>query len=244
MTPSGPNRKVFFVPSRLRAFVLRPGLLRFAAAGLLAIAAASLPFALRDPAAFLAPYTFQGSRPLIGESLWFLPALLLEPELLARLPHPWSNVESALVTPGITVAAQALALAVLALAVLARPPDPRRALALAALAPAAFLLLNRIFSPQYVLVITVCALAAGAALLRGREPLALLALLTVAQAANLLVWPYTSRAWLLASAALFAAALAALAWLAVRAVRITAAPLPTNAEHGEGAASAWVQRLR
>lgn len=217
--PSGPGYEGFFVPARLRACVFLPALLRFATGGLLAVAAASLPFALRDGAAFLAPYTFQSGRPLIGESLWFLPAALLDPGLVAALTHPWSNVARSPIAPALTVVAQALALAALALPVLVRPSDPRRALALAALAPAAFLLLNRIFSPQYLLVITAAALAAGGAVLRGREALALVALLTLAQAANLLVWPYTSSAWLLASAALFAAALTALAWLAVRAAR-------------------------
>ena len=221
-----------------RALVVGPPvrrLWRFAAGGLLAIAAASLPFALRDGMAFLAPYVVQGGRPLIGESLWFLPAALLEPGLVAELTSPWSNVERSPITPALTVAAQALALAALALPLLVRPPDPRRALALAALAPAAFLLLNRIFSPQYVLVITAAALAAGAAVLRGREPLALVALLALAQAANLLVWPYTSGAWLAASAALFAATLAALTWLAVCAARLptppaASTPLPKLAE--------------
>ncbi len=203
---------------------------RFTAGLIAAVALASLPFALHNPAAFLAPYTLQGGRPLIGESLWFLPALIAEPGLLAELVSPWSNVESAVISPGLTVAAQGLALAALGLALLLAPPHARRTLALAALAPAAFLLLNRIFSPQYVLLITVSALAAGAATLRGRDALALLSLLTVAQAANLLVWPYTSRLWLAASAALFASGLAALIWLALRAALPRPAPLQLQRE--------------
>jgi hypothetical protein len=207
-----------------------PALWRFAGGLVAAIALASLPFALRDPGAFLAPYTLQGGRPLIGESLWFLPALLAEPGLLAGLTHPWSNVESSAIAPGLTVAAQGLALAALALPLLLLPPERRRTLALAALAPGAFLLLNRIFSPQYVLLITVSALAAGAATLRRREALVLVGLLAAMQAANLLVWPYTSRYWLAASAVLFGVGLPLLAWLAARAALPRPAPLQLELE--------------
>jgi hypothetical protein len=208
------NKGESFVSSCLRAFVFR-----FSLAVLAAIAVASLPFALRDPAAFLAPYTMQGGRPLIGESVWFLPAVLLEPRLLGELIHPWSNVKDAPIAPAFTVAVQAMVLAALLLPVLLRPPERQRTLALAVLAPAAFLLLNRVFSPQYVLIITACALAAGAAVLRERDAPRLIALLTIAQTANLLVWPHTARGWLVASAVLFAAALGMLAWLAIRAAQ-------------------------
>jgi hypothetical protein len=223
--------------SRLRVFVVHPA--PFVAAFLAAVAAASLPFALRDGAAFLAPYTMQGGRPLIGESIWFLPAVVLEPRLLGELPSPWSNVEEAPIGPMLTVAAQGLALVALLVPVLLRPPDRRRTLALAALAPAVFLLLNRVFSPQYVLIITACALAAGAAVLREREALLLIVLLAVAQTANLLVWPHTARGWLAASAVLFATAIGAAAWLAVRAARLepvqpgTAAQRVSPAPHQE-----------
>jgi hypothetical protein len=203
--------------------------IRFALGGVLAIGAASLPFALRDQGAFLAPYTFQGGRPIIGESVWFLPAVLMDPGLLAELPSPWSGVQSPPFPPALTLLGQALVLIALALPSLLRPDDARRALVAAALVPAAFLLLNRVFSPQYVLIITAAALAAGAAVLRGREPLALIALLVVAQAGNLLVWPFTARLWLLPSAALFASAIAALAWLALRSARLKSWPGYTRA---------------
>jgi hypothetical protein len=44
-------------------------------------------------------------------------------------------------------------------------------------------------------------------------------LLTIAQAANLLIWPNTVPWWPLLSAVMFAVALAALAWLTVMTVR-------------------------
>jgi hypothetical protein len=213
----GEKDRKSFVSSRLRAFVVHRPLLRFAIGGLLAVAVLSLPLVLRDSDAFLAPYQLQGGRGIIGESVWFLPALLLDSSLVDRIPAPWSAVEDSPVPRWLVVGVQAAALGGLALAMLIRAPDQRRALALAALAPALFLLLNRVFSPQYMAVITACALAAGTVALRGREPLALVALLAVAQAANLLVWPNTVSWWVGASAVMFAASGAALLWLAARA---------------------------
>lgn len=56
-------------------------------------------------------------------------------------------------------------------------------------------------------------------------------LLTLAQAANLLVWPNTVSWWPLASTVMFVTALSALAWLFAYAVR-----LPPHFHHrGEGA---------
>jgi hypothetical protein len=187
---------------------------------LAAILAVSLPFALRSWQGFLTPYTVQGARPLIGESIWFLPALLLEPELLVRLAAPWSGVESAWVSPALTLSVQLLALAALGLIQLLRPIDQRRTLALAALAPAAFLLLNRVFSPQYALPISASLLAAGSLLCSSRGATrALILLLALMQAANQLVWPHTRSYWPAASAVMFAAAVGASIWLALRAAR-------------------------
>lgn len=200
------------------------GFLRFAAGGIIAILAASLPFAWLNVERFLAPYLLQGGRAIIGESIWFLPALLLDPALWNRLPAPWSPVDTGDLLLFLAVAVQLLVLIGLTLAALAARISLWRALALAALVPAAFLLLNRVFSPQYLLTITAMALVAGAAVARSRrDMLMLIGLLGVAQAANLLVWPNTVAWWPLASALMFAAALSAL-------VRLTARRAPPPAE--------------
>jgi hypothetical protein len=189
-----------------------------------AVALASLPFALRDPDAFLTPYRLQGGRPLTGESVWFPLALLLRPGLLDTLQAPWSGVRGAPLGNGLLLGVQALALAGLALAQVLPAPDRRRTLALAALAPALFLLLNRVFSPQYLLIISACALAAGAALGgTPRQTLRLLAPLALMQAANQLVWPNTIGAWLACSVAVFVCGLGLLAGLAAAALRRPAA---------------------
>lgn len=191
----------------------------------LAILAVSLPFALRDWQAFLTPYTVQGARPLIGESFWFLPALLFEPQLLQTLAAPWSGSESRIITPTLTLLVQLLALLALGLAAMLRPIEPRRILALAALATATFLLLNRVYSPQYALPIAASLLIAGAAVLQTRrDVLVLTAALAVMQAANLMVWPYTRSFWLIPSAIQFAAGLGAAIWLAIRAIHRPPSP--------------------
>jgi hypothetical protein len=185
---------------------------------LIAILSASLPFAIQDWQGFLTPYTVQSARPLIGESVWFLPALLFEPDLFNKLTAPWSGSESQIITPTITLAAQALALLALGLIAVLRPIDPRRTMALAALAPGAFLLLNRVYSPQYALPIAASLLLAGAAILHTRrDALILVGALAVMQAANVLIWPYTRSYWLIPSTIQFAAGIAATIWLMVRA---------------------------
>lgn len=186
-------------------------LLRFAAGGALAVAAVSLPFAVHNFERFLAPYLLQGGRAITGESLWFLAMLITEPALWQRLPVPWGPVETGGVLLGIAVVAQLATLLGLTLLPLAQRSGAWRALALAALVPAAFLLLNRVFSPQYLVTITGATLIAGAAVVRSRrDMLEMTGWLAVAQAANLLVWPNTIAWWPVASALMFVAALLAL----------------------------------
>jgi hypothetical protein len=193
---------------------------RFIAGFVIAVAAVSLPFAVRDSANFLAPYTLQGNRPIIGESIWFPFAVLIEPELLEDLPAPWSGVDDAPIPNALTIGVQLLALGALGLAHLILPPNKQRALAFAALAPAIFLLLNRVFSPQYMLLLTAYLLAAAIALgITTRQTIILISLLTTMQIANLLIWPNTSSIWLAASVLLFTIGCGLVVWLALSAMR-------------------------
>jgi hypothetical protein len=124
----------------------------------------------------------------------------------------------------------ALVVAVVAATVLVRGRKPE-AVALAALAPAVFLLTNRIFSPQFVVLLLVAWAIAGALLLRSRR--AQLALAVVACAAtfgNLFVFPYAlphyAVTWQLCSALLFACGLCATGWLGLRALSTGEAERP------------------
>ena len=96
-----------------------------------------------------------------------------------------------------------------------------QAVALAALMPAAFLLTNRVFSAQFlVLLVAVWALAGALVVASAREQLAVAVAAAVASTANAAVFPYTVRfAWEFASAVMFVFAIVVTAWLVVRASR-------------------------
>ncbi len=206
--------------ARLRSLRSFTSLWAFAAGGMIAVAATSIPFALIDWERFLAPYTLQGGRAITGESLWFLVFLVIAPEHWSRLPAPWGAVETGRGFVGVAVAVQGATLAGLMLNAVRPALSEWRLIALAALTPAVFLLLNRVFSPQYMLTITAAALIASAAV--GDSPRVvrkLVLLLTIAQAANLLVWPNTVPWWPLASAVMFIAAASAPGWIVAGATR-------------------------
>jgi hypothetical protein len=177
-----------------------------------AVTAVSLPFALIDLDTFLAPYRLQTNRPIIGESIWFLPAVWLDPSLIDNLPAPWSGVRNPPFGRELTVGVQLAMLLALGIWQLFSRPNLYRTVTLALLAPLVFLLLNRVFSPQYVLIISVCVLSAAASLSL-RRPMLLLGLLGVVQVSNLLIWPNTMPYWLIASLILFSCGLALVVWL-------------------------------
>ncbi|MGH3119059.1 MAG: glycosyltransferase 87 family protein, partial [Gaiellales bacterium] len=148
-----------------------------------------LPFLLWQPDRVLGAYATQGERAITNESVWFFPSWLLgisgETEAAfapARAPH-WADM--------LAVGVQAaLVVGLIALAWRARNRIGT-ALVLAALAPVVFLLTNRIFSPQFLLVVTVALAFAGALAASGRrEQLALGALLMGATFANAFVYPF------------------------------------------------------
>jgi hypothetical protein len=75
-------------------------------------------------------------------------------------------------------------------------------------------MLNRVFSPQYLLPISASLLVAGAAMLTTRRQIiGLAAGIAAMQAANLLVWPYYTSFWLIASVVLFTLGIGLTLWL-------------------------------
>jgi hypothetical protein len=167
----------------------------------------------------LGAYHRQSSRVITPESFWYLPLHVFglahvksHISFGAGAPH-WANVAASAVQ---------VAVVVLFLVAAARVRTAPAALGLAALAPAAFLLTNRIFSPQFMLVIG-AALATAAALLTRtrREQLVVGVGLGAASVGNAFVYPYAlphyTFTWQLASLLLFAVSLSLTAWLALRA---------------------------
>lgn len=202
---------------------LRSHLLAFAAPFVLVSGAVLL----WRPTEALAPYRYQSARFITGESLPYLMLHVVglsEPRRYywgpANVP-PWAN--------GAATALQGVAvLAVLGLAAVVR--RQASALALAALAPAVFLLTNRIFSPQFFVVILVgCAIAGALVVGTGRELLALTAMLGGATVANATLFPALAHpvaqtpGWTYASATALVLGSAATAWLVVCARRAAAA---------------------
>jgi hypothetical protein len=106
------------------------------------------------------------------------------------------------------------------------------------MAPVTFLLLNRVFSPQYLVLMLIAWAIAGALVLRSRtEQLGLGLAVMAATTANGLVYPYPLfqlGLWRLASAALFVVGLAATAWLVWRAIRLAG---PSDAPRAASAPS-------
>lgn len=184
--------------------------------GLLAVL--HVPFVLLDDDV-LAAYERQSGRTITPESVWYLPLRLVG---LARVrthisfsagAPDWANAAA-------TILQIALVLVLILLA--ARARRPQAAVALAALAPAAFLLTNRIFSPQFLIVVFISWAIAGALLVRDRrEQLVLGTLAAVAATANVFVYPFALPSydvtWPIASGVLFTVALALTAMLAARA---------------------------
>jgi hypothetical protein len=196
--------------------------LRHAVGFVVAFAALTLPYLVWDPDDVWAAYSIQGGRTITGESLPYLPLHWLGQADLgedftheARVPD-WAD-------PAVTVMQLLILAGLLALAWLARG-RLAAGVALAALAPVAFLLTNRIFSSQFLVVVLVAWAIAIALLARGRrEQLLLGAAAAAASLLNAFVYPYVlpgpSGIWEPVSALMFAVALALTGWLLLTVAR-------------------------
>jgi Glycosyltransferase family 87 len=181
-----------------------------------------LPLLAWSPTELWAAYSQQGARSVTGESLWYLPLRLFGvvgpvPDFAAvsaGAPQ-WADVLAAVV--------QAL-LVVGVITVAAAARHRSAAVAAAAVAPALFLATNRIFSPQF-LVVMLAAWAIAAALLAQseREQLLYGLAMMAATLANVFVYPHVlwnrDATWEVCSAILFLTALTICGWSLVRVLR-------------------------
>jgi hypothetical protein len=185
-----------------------------------AFALVNVPFLALWPGLVLHTYNVQGSRGISGESFLYLPLRLLGDAELRPGGEIWSDA----VVPGwaktLAVLLQVLVVLVV-FAVVARVRTRLRAgVAVAAMAPVAFLLTNRTFSPQYLVTIFAAWALAGALLVRSKYEQAALALpMLAATLANVLVYPtVTPTYWWVCSGVLFLFAFVATVWVLLRAV--------------------------
>jgi glycosyl transferase family 87 len=224
----------------LLAWLLASGRRDAARAHTLAFAAVvlalNLPFLLWSPSEVFAAYEEQGGRRITPESLWYLPLhaaglaeLRTHISFSAGAPE-WADVAA--------TAIQALLLVLVGLAVIGMRGNAPAAVALAAAAPVVFLLTNRIFSPQFmVLVLSALAIAGALVSPDRRSQLALGVALMGATLANAFVYPYSlpyqAITWKVASAVLFALALVATGWVVRRS--LAARPLAARGAGREDA---------
>jgi hypothetical protein len=178
---------------------------RFLTAFVVSSAILVVPFLAWSPNAVWSSVTRQAPRGLTPESLWYLPL-----RALGQASQPGAIYDAASVSIWadrvvVVVVVQALALVALAVFVVLRLPPLPEAVAAAAAAPVVFLILNKVFSAQYLLLILAAGCAAAALVERGR-PIAVL--LLVGAVANVLVYP-VGVLWRPASVVLFVCALTA-----------------------------------
>jgi hypothetical protein len=185
------------------------------AAGVVAtFALLTVPFLAWSASAVVEAYRKQAVRTITGESLPYLPLHWL------GLAHLGRAVSLPAAVPGwangaVTALQIGLLVGVLVLAALARG-SLRAGITVAGLAPVVFLLGNRVFSAQFVLVL-LTAWTIGIALLARsrRQQFALATAAAFATLANVFVFPYSLRSanWQACSVALFAAALGLTSYL-------------------------------
>ena len=176
------------------------------------------PFLVWSQSEVLAAYERQSGRSITPESVWYL---LLRPFDLAHVrthisfsagAPRWANIGAGLLQVAVVVALVVAA---------ARARTQRAAVAVAALVPVTFLLTNRIFSPQFMLVaFAAWAFAAALVVRTRREQLWVGVAMAAAAVANEFVYPFAlpryDVTWVLCSAILFATSLGLTGWLAVR----------------------------
>ena len=174
----------------------------------------NVPFLATSPGLVVHSYHVQAARGITGESFAYLVL-----RLVGRAEIPLNSAfYGPVITPSWAATAAGTLQVVVVLAVLAlvlRCGTRAAAVAVAALAPVAFLLTTRTFSPQYLVTILAAWCVAGALLAATRTRQLLLALpMLGATLANLLVYPVvTPTYWWVCSWAVFllgAAATAAL----------------------------------
>jgi uncharacterized membrane protein len=202
------------------------------ASALLVFALLHIPFLVWSPSETLYSYRYFSGQGLTGESLWYL---LLAPFGSAKVPlHEfWLPADVPSWANSGAIVAQVLVLVALGFAAWQTRASLRAGVAIAAMAPVFFLLVNRVFSPQYLVLMLVAWAIAGALLVESpKEQLALGLAVMAATTANTFVYPhplFQFELWRLASATLFIIGLATSIWLAVRAVQHSRARQPRSA---------------
>jgi Glycosyltransferase family 87 len=204
--------------------------LRWFAASFVAVLLVHVPLLLWNAHNVLNPYTDQGGRATTNESVWYFPLRALGLTEGGE-DREWAPTGAPHEADLVVVAIQAALMIGLVAAAVSVRRSTSRGLAMAALAPALFLLTNRVFSPQFMLVVAAAILFACALTARRQSEQLLVGMLVMGAAfANAFVYPYADGllglSWTPASALVYLLALPA---FAVTLRSALAEPRPANA---------------
>jgi len=198
---------------------------------------ANVPLLLVKPGVVFTAYTTQNARTVTGESFFYLPFRLLWDARPGRWYFDPADVSAEANRAAVWLQIVAV-IGVIALAALARTRSS--AIALAGLAPAVFLLTNRIFSPQFFVLILAALVAATALVARTRSELfGVVGACAVATTANTVLYQSllalrpvaTVPGWAFISAIVFLPTIAAAIWLITRAkLQVVETPLSDQSD--------------
>jgi hypothetical protein len=168
-----------------------------------------------SPQNFIYTYTFQGTRPAMGESLPYLILYIVEPGARLAVGYPpWDGIKSTLLTSGVSSIIMITSIGLLWIISAWMPLRKETTTVFGGLGVASFILTNRIFSPQFILVLFVI-YAIGLTIFSAKSRITPIAdiIILVLTFLNYLVWPLWYEHWLAASALFFALNLILVGWL-------------------------------
>jgi Glycosyltransferase family 87 len=187
----------------------------FAASFVAVLLLVHVPLLLWNADHVLNPYADQGGRQTTNESVWYFPLRVLGLTSGGE-DREWAPTGAPHEADLVVLAIQAALMAGLIAVAVSVRRSTSRGLAIAALAPALFLLTNRVFSPQFMVVVAAAILFACALTARNRAEQLLVGMLVLGAAfANAFVYPYArgllDLSWTPASALVYLLALPAVA---------------------------------
>jgi hypothetical protein len=177
---------------------------------------------LVSPEKVILTYALQSSRPLMGESLLYLPAYLLEANVRAASTAlaPWDPVKTDLFNNTLATWVLLIGEGLVLLCCAVTRVREETTVGFAGLGVAVFIIMNRVYSPQFIIVLFV-AYTLGFISLSSSDRGSLTMALTFLTLSllNYLIWPVWSHDWLVFSAMFFALNLALVLWLGFQSIR-------------------------
>lgn len=165
-----------------------------------------LPFFIFSPEIFFYVFRYHGSRPLTGESFFYIFYYFLEPS--NRIPPgivPWVNVTGSIYFTRTRTTVYLLSIYFLTfLLFIYRPASLNNTISFGGISVILIAILNRFFSPQYIIWITIAYMVSYLALPHHEKSFSLFFfLLGVLSFLNYIIWPLTVSYWFIISVLFF-----------------------------------------